>query len=199
MRPLRIAVTVDPYIPVPPVMYGGIERVADFVVRGLVERGHHVALFAHPDSRTPAELISYGMPPHFGWCERLTELRQVGTELWRRRDRFDVVLSFGRLAALLLVLPHRMLAKVQCYQRELVPWRSVRRASFMAGQSLRFVACSTNVYWNRTGRERARTRWQTIFNGVDMDRYTFTSCVDKDAPLIFLGRIEPCKGVHNAI
>ena len=69
----------------------------------------------------------------------------------------------------------------------------------MAGQSLRFVACSTNVYWNRTGRERARTRWQTIFNGVDMDRYTFTSCVDEDAPLIFLGRIEPCKGVHNAI
>src|ERR1043166_3485709 len=120
MKRLRIALTVDPYIPVPPVLYGGIERVVDFVVRGLAERGHHVTLFAHPDSRTPAELISYGMPPHFGSRQRLTELRQVGAGLWHRRRGLDVILSFGRLAALLPVLPHRSLAKVQCYQRDLV-------------------------------------------------------------------------------
>src|SRR6266702_2157431 len=122
MKALRIAVTVDPYIPVPPVLYGGIERVVDFVVRGLVERGHQVTLFAHPHSRTLANLVPYGVPPHFGWHPRLTELRQVGGELWWRRRQLDVILSFGRLAALLPVLPQRRLAKVQCYQRDLVPW-----------------------------------------------------------------------------
>ena len=85
MRPLRIAITVDPYIPVPPRLYGGIERVVDFLVRGLVARGHHVNLFAHPDSCTGGTLIPYGAPPHFGLRPRMTELWQVGAELWRRR------------------------------------------------------------------------------------------------------------------
>src|SRR6266566_2921926 len=102
--PLRIAVTADPYIPVPPLLYGGIERVIDFVVRGLLGRGHKVTLFAHPESRTTAELIPYGVLSHTSWPSRVTELLQVGTTLWRRRRKFDVVLSFGRLAALLPVL-----------------------------------------------------------------------------------------------
>src|SRR6059058_1326401 len=44
--PLRIAVTVDPDIPVPPTLYGGIERIVDFLVRELVGRGHDVTLIA---------------------------------------------------------------------------------------------------------------------------------------------------------
>jgi hypothetical protein len=32
--PLRIAITVDPEIPVPPLLYGGIERIVDMLVRG---------------------------------------------------------------------------------------------------------------------------------------------------------------------
>jgi len=36
---MRIAITVDPYIPVPPAGYGGIERTVDFVCRGLTQRG----------------------------------------------------------------------------------------------------------------------------------------------------------------
>ena len=66
MRPLRVAVTVDPYIPVPPRLYGGIERVVDFLVRGLTARGHRVTLLAHPESHGPGELVPYGVPPHVG-------------------------------------------------------------------------------------------------------------------------------------
>src|SRR5947209_3227488 len=63
---MRIAITVDPYIPVPPRLYGGIERVADLAVRGLVARGHEVTLFAHPESRAGVPLVPYGVPPHTG-------------------------------------------------------------------------------------------------------------------------------------
>ena len=45
---LHIAITVDPYLPVPPRHYGGIERVVDMLVAGLVARGHRVTLFAQP-------------------------------------------------------------------------------------------------------------------------------------------------------
>ena len=64
MMNLRLVITADPYIPVPPLHYGGIERVIDVLVRELVRRGHDVTLVAHPDSRTPARLVPYGEPPH---------------------------------------------------------------------------------------------------------------------------------------
>ena len=43
-RKLRILITADAEVPVPPVLYGGIERVIDLHVRELVRRGHDVTL-----------------------------------------------------------------------------------------------------------------------------------------------------------
>src|SRR4051794_23228622 len=101
---MRIALTADPYIPVPPTHYGGTERVVYFLAEQLVKRGHAVTLFAHPESRVDgASLVAYGAPPHVGVGPRIRELAQVGGALWRRRDEFDLVHSFGRLAALLPV------------------------------------------------------------------------------------------------
>ena len=199
LGPLRIAITVDPYIPVPPQLYGGIERVVDFLVRGLMERGHQVAMIAHPESRTAAELIPYGVPPHLGIRPRLTELCQVGSILWRRRRKFDLIHSFGRLAALLPVLPARRLPKIQSYQREGVPWKGVKKAVLLAGSSIQFTGCSTNLYRERPRHGDLGGRWRTIFNGVDLTKYEFVDSVSEDAPLLFLGRLEPIKGAHNAI
>jgi glycosyltransferase involved in cell wall biosynthesis len=199
MTRLRIAITADPYIPVPPRLYGGIERVIDLLVRGLVGRGHTVTLFAHPGSRTAAELVPYGVPPHIGLRARLGELWQVGATLWRRRSEWDVVHSFGRLAALLPILPLRRLPKVQSYQRDEVPWRGVKRATRLAGESIRFTACSSSVFRSRPDHGRAAGRWMTVFNGVDVEKYEFVPHVLPDAPLVFLGRLERIKGVHHAI
>ncbi|RZL38838.1 MAG: glycosyltransferase family 4 protein, partial [Pedobacter sp.] len=45
---MRIAITADPLIPIPPQNYGGIERIINFLVVGLIEKGHEVMLVAHP-------------------------------------------------------------------------------------------------------------------------------------------------------
>jgi glycosyltransferase involved in cell wall biosynthesis len=194
---MRIAITADPYLPVPPRLYGGIERVIDLLVRGLAARGHEVTLFAHPDSDTTATLRPYGVAPHMTRAARLRELAQVGTGLWRLRRTVDVVHSFGRLAALLPILPLRGLPKIQSYQRA-VPWGGVRRATQLAGGSLMFTGCSTSLY--APGHSHAAaSRWCTIFNGVDTSRYTPTASVAADAPLVFLGRLERIKGPHHAI
>jgi glycosyltransferase involved in cell wall biosynthesis len=194
---LRIAITADPYLPVPPRLYGGIERVVDFLVRGLAARGHQVTLFAHPDSDVPATLVPYGSPPHFGRTNRAKELWQVGANLWRRRGDFDIVHSFGRLAALAPVLALRGLPKIQSYQRDGIPWRSIRTASRLAGDSICYTACSSNVY--RAMPPGPFGKWHTVFNGVDMAKYRFAVQVPDDAPLVFLGRIEAIKGAHHAI
>ena len=194
--PLRIALTVDPYFPVPPVTYGGIERVVATLVDELTARGHEVTLFAHPDSQTPATHIPYGRPPHNGLRARATELWQVGSALWTRRRRFDLVHSFGRLAALLPVLVDHSLPKLQSYQRE-IPWAGVSRGVHVAGPSLSFTACSSAM-WTKH-RHCDATRWVTVYNSVDVKRYTPTAAVADDAPLVFLGRLERIKGVHTAI
>ncbi len=194
---MRIVITADPYLPVPPTLYGGIERVVDFLVRGLVARGHEVTLVAHPGSRTAGTLVPYGAGSHWTRTERLTELWQVGAALWSRRASTDVIHSFGRLAALLPVLHLRRLGKVQTYQREQVPWGSVRSAERLAGRSLRFTACGTHLW---RGREHAdANRWHTVFNGVELARYPFVDGVAPDAPLVFLGRLDRIKGAHHAI
>src|SRR5215469_16494747 len=159
---MRIVITNDPIIPVPPSGYGGIERIVDFVIRGLTARGHEVTLLANPSSDTPATLVPYGAPPHTGVGARTTELWQVASYLVRNRRRYDLVHSFGRLAALVPVLPMRGLPKIQSYQRR-VPWRSVRIAAHLAGESIRFTGCSTSLY--RGGRGGY---WTTVFNGAPM-------------------------------
>jgi glycosyltransferase involved in cell wall biosynthesis len=197
MRPLKIAITADPYLPVPPKLYGGIERVIDFLVRGLVARGHEITLFAHPESQTDGRLVPYGVPPHFGTRARLAELWQVGAGLWRDRVGIDLVHSFGRLAGLLPVLGARRIPKLQSYQRAKVPWRGVKVAARLGGDSIRFTACSSSVYRDRPS--RGAGTWHTVFNGVLIAKYDFVPRVAPDAPLVFLGRLEPMKGAHHAI
>jgi glycosyltransferase involved in cell wall biosynthesis len=194
---MRVAITADPYLPVPPRLYGGIERIIDLLVRGLAARGHEVTLFAHPASETTATLRPYGVPPHMTRAARLREVAQVGAGLWDLRRTVDVVHSFGRLAALLPILPLRGLPKIQSYQRP-VPWPGVRRATRLAGSSLMFTGCSTSLYAAEQARA-AGGRWCTVFNGVDTSRYTATAAVAADAPLVFLGRLERIKGPHHAI
>ncbi len=198
MRTLNIAVTVDPYIPVPPLIYGGIERIVEFVVNGLASRGHTVTLFAHPDSRCAGKLVGYGVSPHFTKRARLKELWQVGLGLTQHVNSLDAVLSWGRLAALAPVLPLRRLAKVQRYCRDIVPWGSVRIAAAIAGSSIVFAGASGSVYRQKSGNGSYGT-WVTMHDGVEMRKFDPVFSVPSDAPLAFLGRLETYKGAHNAI
>ena len=55
---LRIALVAPPWLPVPPIGYGGTERVIALLADGLVERGHDVTLFAAAGSDTEADLVT---------------------------------------------------------------------------------------------------------------------------------------------
>ena len=55
---MRIAQVAPLYERVPPLYYGGTERVVSYLTEALVEQGHQVTLFASGDSLTRAKLIS---------------------------------------------------------------------------------------------------------------------------------------------
>lgn len=187
---MHVAITADPMLPVPPRLYGGIERVIDFLARGLEARGHRVTLVAHRDSRTAGRLIPYPTELSGGFAAAQNALT-VGRLITLRPD---VVHSFGRLATLAPLLPLG-LPKLMSYQREPTLGQVARAARLARRGTLAFTGCAEHI----AAQMRPFAPSTAVFNGVPLATYTLRASVPADAPLVFLGRIEPIKGTHTAI
>lgn len=192
IKKLKIALIADPELPVPPLLYGGIERIIDMLIEGYIDLGYEVSLFAHSDSNTKAKLFTYsGKTSH-----HLTDIARntllINKELFK--GNYDIVHSFGRLLYLLPQLPLKI-PKVMSYQRE--PTLSqIKKANKIAKRNtLAFTGCSAYISHQIAPYAAA----YPIFNGVNLSVYDFKKETDVDAPLVFLGRIEPIKGTHIAI
>lgn len=188
---LHIAITVDPEIPVPPQLYGGIERMVDMLVRGLVERGHQVTLFAHPDSDVPCRLVPYYCLQSQSKSDTLRNMRRVCQHILRLKP--DVVHSFGRLAYLTPILPLAM-PKLMSYQREVSP-RSIDFGDCLSRGTLHYAGCSEQLIEPFKNRKN----WHVVYNGAPLATYQFQAQVGAEAPLVFLGRVQEIKGPHLAI
>src|SRR5512142_397221 len=75
---MRIAQLAPLFEAVPPITYGGTERVVHWLTEGLVRRGHEVTLFASGDSRTSARLVPV-----------------VDRALWHRKPLYQDMLPFN--------------------------------------------------------------------------------------------------------
>jgi glycosyltransferase involved in cell wall biosynthesis len=188
--PLRILMTADPELPVPPRLYGGIERIVDLLVTGLIDRGHDVTLVAHRDSTTPAALVPYPVT-RSGGAAAIATCASVVTRA-AIRVRPDVIHSFGRVAYLAPLLPWSV-PKIMSYQRAVTP--STVRWAGRISRHMTWAACSRHI---AAPVDHLGT-WRVIDNAVPVDRFRFAPRVPADAPLVFLGRIEEIKGVHLAI
>jgi glycosyltransferase involved in cell wall biosynthesis len=193
MVEMRILLTADPELPVPPKLYGGIERIVDLLVTGLQSRGHTVGLVAHRDSTARADR-------RFAWSglrsqAKLDVLRNT-TTLWSAVQQFqpDVIHSFSRVLYLLPLLKSP-LPKIMSYQRY-PSRRTTRWGAKLADGTLTFTGCSDHIC--QIGRA-AGGNWHPIHNCVELEKFTFQPTVPKDAPLVFLSRVERIKGVHTAI
>lgn len=188
---MHVALTVDPEIPVPPELYGGIERIVDLLARGLSERGHEVTLLAHPDSDTTGQLMPYPGRQSQDLWDTVQNTLHVGQLVFNAPD---VVHSFGRLAYLTPLLPLRV-PKIMSYQRHVTTNR-IRWAHTLAREgSLLFTGCSEHI----VDQIRPYAPAQTVYNGVPLDTYDYVPSVGSDAPLVFLGRIAQIKGTHRAV
>ena len=188
---MKIALTADPELPVPPLLYGGIERIIDLLARELSGRGHDVTLFAHPDSQPAAKLVPW---PGATSGSKADTLRNAAT-LARGviGGGFDMVHSFSRIAYLTALLPLRV-PKIMTYQRAISP-RTVSWGHTLSRGSLEFTAISEWMLRDVGG----IGRWTMVPNGVPLDTFTFQPATAPGAPFVFLGRIEEIKGPHLAI
>lgn len=190
---MRLLLTCDPLIPVPPVGYGGIERIVDSLIRFYRAAGHEVALLAHADSTAPVDA-------QFTWAD--SRIAGVGPTLRNalalrravRTFRPDVVHSFSRLGYLLPTLATNQ-PVLMSYQRH-TGGRQLALAARLGGRTLRFTGCSDFICG--MGRPQGG-HWTAVPNFVELEKFTFVPRVAADAPLVFLSRVDDIKGPDLAI
>lgn len=190
---MRVLLTADPFLPVPPKLYGGIERVIDGLIRGLRAEGVVVGLVAHADSSCVVDAkYSWSEVHPTSWLEHWRCARDLRAAV--RAFRPDVVHSFSRLAYL-AAAGLRVTPRIMSYQRQPTA-RTVQWSSWLAGDALQFTGCSEHIA--QQGRQAAGV-WTAIPNFIDSQRMTFVASVAEDAPLVFLSRVESIKGADTAI
>jgi len=190
---LRIAQIAPAWLPVPPKGYGGIEAMVSRLADGLVERGHEVTLFASGDSRTKAKLVSHydeapGMAeavdkPHLEFPHVLSAYDQSGQFDVVHDHTFPVGPSIGTQVERAAVV-HTI------HGPPAHP--SARSIYGHLGDRVHLVAISD---FQRRATPEVKYA-ATVYNGIDVDRHPYRE--DKEDFLVFVGRMNPEKGVHLA-
>ncbi|WP_163514104.1 glycosyltransferase [Gelidibacter japonicus] len=190
---MRILLTVDPEIPVPPTNYGGIERIVDGLITAFSNQGHEVYLVAHPDSKNKNIVKLFGWPKlHSRGILNVLSNTLYLTKVVRE-IKPDIIHSFSRL---LYLYPSFLIAKIpviQSYQREISEKSSVM-ASKIAGKKLSFTSCGEHMIKNHP----IRPKCTAIHNFTNTNFFVPNNDVKKEI-LFFLGRIENVKGTKEAI
>lgn len=203
-KKLRIAQVAPLWYPVPPEGYGGTENVVHQLTEGMLERGHDVTLYASGDSTTRAKLVSL--------TERsLTEMNvpwSVSGFNMLNLDRAFVDAKAGKFD---IVHTHidvfdpffRAKAEVPSiatlhnhfwpFHYKSFPKYYDRVMVYQRFKKLPYIAIS-DAYRNQCP---IKLNFRTIHHGVEMDHYRFNA-TPKDH-FIWLGRISPVKGLHNAV
>ncbi len=93
---LRIALVAPPVKAVPPVGYGGTERIVAALAGSLKARGHDITVFASGDSTTEGHLLA--VVPEALWArgfrgDATSYMQMTAARAWAASDRFDVIHS----------------------------------------------------------------------------------------------------------
>jgi len=190
-RRLRIAQVAPPLERVPPVAYGGTERIVHELTTELVRRGHDVTVFASGDSEVPTRLVATvdralrpaGIEGDSGGWFAATVKQVV-----EQATDFDVIHSHLEWWSLPLVRVSPVPVVATFHGRLDLPWAD--RAFRDAPRGL--VAIS---------RHQAHTHptvpWTIIHNGLSLDRAPFSERPGET--FCFVGRVDAEKGIIEAI
>jgi glycosyltransferase involved in cell wall biosynthesis len=192
-RRLRIALLAAPMEPVPPVGYGGTERVVAALAQELTSRGHDVTVYASGDSQVAGRLEP--IAPQALWRtgyegDISAHLTRGVARCWSHADRFDVVHShveaFGFLFA-----RHASVPVVSTLHGRLDTQGLPELLDEFADVPLVAISDSQR-------RWAPDANWvAVVHNGLPLDEMPFVEAPDDY--LLFVGRIAIEKGIEETI
>jgi glycosyltransferase involved in cell wall biosynthesis len=187
---MRIGLVVAPWIPVPPVGYGGIERVVDSLARGFLAAGHEVLLAAASDSTCPAPLVP-GMRP--------SEPAELGSTL---SELSHVIRAYEGLGGVDVIHDHTLAGPLLARRRSPAPVVTTIHGPLIPASAdlYRAMAADTAII----GISRDQTSHvpdvpitRVIHHGMDVSAVPVGS--GTGGYVCFVGRMCPDKGVVEAI
>lgn len=194
---MKIAVLAPPYLPVPPPLYGGTEKIVSLLTEGLVASGHDVTLFASGDSKTSAKLSS--MFPtalgNSGFTKGDTSKPIAHYHAcYARAHEFDIIHSHGQY----LSLPEASTLNtpvVFTWHGSFYPGETTeeKREILKKYKDLHYVSISNN----QRGGMPDLHYVATVYNALDIAEYTFDA--SPGDYLLWVGRVNPKKGALDAI
>jgi glycosyltransferase involved in cell wall biosynthesis len=188
---LRIGLIAPPWLPVPPVGYGGTEMVLDTLSRGLAAAGHEVFLFATGDS-TCAVHTGWVLPQAAG-----TVATTPAIELRHVIHAYAALQEWGAE----VIHDHTLVGPVYG-PRTGIPVVTTNHGPFLSelgdlyraiGQSVPVIALSHHHASTATGTPVAAV----IYHGVDVRAIPFETGAGGYG--LFLGRMTRDKGLHVAV
>lgn len=187
---MRIGLVAPPWIPVPPVGYGGIERVVDSLARGFIAAGHEVALAAASDSTCPAPLVP-GMRP--------SEPALLGFTL---SEASHVIRAYEGLAGVDIIHDHTLAGPLIGRRQAHAPLVTTIHGPLTPASADLYRAMGRDTAIIGISRDQASrvvgvpvTR--VIHHGMDVAAVPLGS--GKGGYVCFVGRMSPDKGVVEAI
>ncbi|MGH9470016.1 MAG: glycosyltransferase family 4 protein, partial [Terriglobia bacterium] len=192
-RRMRIAQVAPLYESVPPLFYGGTERVVSYLTEELIRQGHDVTLFASGDSVTAARLAPQcprSLRQDHECIDQLAHHILMLERVIRQSDNFDIIhfhidylhFPWSRRRG----ITHLTTLHGRLDIPDLVPlYREFDEMPVVSISNAQRIP----LPW---------LNWQgTIYHGLPRDLYTFQD--HPEGYLAFLGRISPEKGVDRAI
>jgi glycosyltransferase involved in cell wall biosynthesis len=187
---MRIALVAPPFIPVPPVRYGGTELFVAHLATELHARGHDVRVYTNGASRLPCHVRSRYEETDWPIADaRRAELKHADHVSWAIED----AASWADLIHLNdpIGVPFTRFVDV--------PFVVTLHHSHDDASSEQYARYPSNDYvaigeW-LAAREHA-PKVHVVHHGIALDAYTTGESHEYAA---FLGRIAPCKGTHLAI
>ena len=191
-RALRIGIVAPPFLAVPPVGYGGIERVVANLVDGLVEDGHQVTLFAAARSRTQAKLVTpLSVTSPLGGPTASADDLYHATAAYLHAEEFDLVHDHTGVGAALGAM---LSGRVPVIHTLHGPWTELSRRFYaLISERVHLVAIS-----DAQRDENPTLRYSgVVHNGVQLETHPFNDA--KEEFLVFVGRISPEKQPETAV
>ncbi|MVX63173.1 glycosyltransferase [Clostridium chromiireducens] len=170
-RPLRIVQVAPDYYPVPPLNYGGIERVVYNLTEQLVKLGHEVYLYAPKGSKSSATIINYEhiMPNPQNIVDFVVKTLPDNIDIIHDHTHASVI---GRKK---LTIPTVCTIHSCTYNDVDYPIYVSKRALEVCGKNNGLL----------------------VYHGIDINEYEFSD--EKDDYLLFLGAVSSHKGPDYAI
>ena len=190
-RALRIAHVAPPLERVPPLAYGGTERVVYELVRELGRRGHEITTFASGDSDVPGRLVptvEKALRPEGYMGETLPYMLATMRSVLDHATEFDLIHSHLEWANLMLARVSPVPVVSTFHGRLDLPWATEALTDPPAG----LVAISDNQ-----ASTHPDVPWTVIHNGLTLTDAPFER--RRGDAMCFVGRVAPEKGIVEAL